>query len=185
MIRWPWGALVAGSLTAGCGRPYPLPATPGIKDVSQVADVGPHERVLLHPDVCARDDLAQPFELLDETSLVNFLHKHGFKTEVTRARDDLVYVEVEAGSKANERARLRVAILRSSFEAGEELHHALLQQGPGAWGVHRANLAVLAPRGTTTRILGFASKTELACWGVLTVAGADDAYVVAGGYREL
>jgi hypothetical protein len=34
-------------------------------------------------------------------------------------------------------------------------------------------------------MLAFALKTRLACWGVLTVAGRDDDFVVPGGYTEL
>ncbi|MDF2698430.1 MAG: hypothetical protein K0S65_6814, partial [Labilithrix sp.] len=55
----------------------------------------------------------------------------------------------------------------------------------GSWGIHRANIAVLAPPGSVPDILAFVGKTKLACWGVLTVAGRDDAFVVPGGYREL
>ena len=39
--------------------------------------------------------------------------------------------------------------------------------------------------GEVGNIMAFAERTKLACWGVLTVAGPDDAMVVPGGYREL
>ena len=81
--------------------------------------------------------------------------------------------------------RLRVAILPNAAAAGEELHRGALEHGSGAWGVHRSNLAVLAPAGHPNDILAFAIRTKLACWGVLTVIDGSEAKVVPGGYREL
>ena len=80
--------------------------------------------------------------------------------------------------------RLRVAILPDAPAAGRDLHEAILQHGTGSWGVHRGNLAVLAPIGDPDEIVSFAAKTKLACWGVLTLAGRDDSFVTPGGYFE-
>jgi hypothetical protein len=79
-----------------------------------------------------------------------------------------------------------VATLASAKEAGDELHRAILQNGKGSWGVHRANLAILGPIGDVGDIVALSAKTKFACWGVLTIAkNKDDAYVVPGAYREL
>jgi hypothetical protein len=81
-------------------------------------------------------------------------------------------------------ARLRVAVLGSATQAGEQLHEAMGQQGNGSWGVHRSNIAILGPAGHMDDVVAFAVKTRLACWGVLTVQQGDDAIVVPGGYLE-
>ena len=62
---------------------------------------------------------------------------------------------------------------------------SLLQHGPGWWGVRRANLAVLAPKTSLHDAAAFALKFKLVCWGMFTIAGNDDAYVVPGPYAEL
>lgn len=138
--------------------------------------------VRLSSDVCKDEPIAPESRSLNEDDLVQFLTAHGMRATKTRARSDLVYVEVVQG---NETVRLRVAILPSAPAAGHELHEAILEHGPGSWGIHRSNLAVLAPIGSFSSIIAFAVKTKLACWGVLTVAGNDDTFVVAGGYMEL
>src|SRR5205823_3175455 len=118
-----------------------------------------------------------------EGELVRFLTAHGYESKTVRARSDLVYVDVlNAGDHP---VRLRVAILPDPPAAGKELHQAILQHGEGSWGVHRSNLAVLAPIGEPSEVVAFAVKTKLACWGVLTMAGLDDTFVVPGGYLEL
>jgi hypothetical protein len=43
---------------------------------------------------------------------------------------------------------------------------------------------VLLPKADLKEALRFAVKYKLACWGMFTYAGADDAYVVAGAYSE-
>lgn len=129
-------------------------------------------------------EMRPEYTLLDESSLIRFLQARGFEVRRTRARSDLVYVDLmNAGGDGP--LRLRVAVLPSAQAAGRELHEAILEHGPGSWGVHRSNLAVLAPIGTPEQLVAFATKTQLACWGVLTLAGRDDSFVVPGGYTEL
>src|SRR5262249_59615197 len=122
--------------------------------------------------------------VLTEANLIEFLSRQQYDVRVERPRSDLVYLNV-TGAGTEGPVRLRVAILKSSAEAGRELHEAILQHGPGSWGVHRSNLAVLAPIGDADEVVSFAVKTKLACWGVLTMAGLDDTFVVPGGYLEL
>lgn len=136
-------------------------------------------------DVCKDFDLHVDYRTLDENALADFLKKGGFETTPERARNDLVYLDVTKGDGIGEKVRLRVAILKTPGDAGKELHEAVLQHGEGSWGVHRANLAVLAPIAQTGDAVAFAVKTHLACWGVFVMAGRDDSFVVPGGYTEL
>lgn len=141
------------------------------------------ETLRLHPDVCKDEPRKPDFTRLDEESFIAFLRAHGVEGfRRIRARNDLVYVDVGQGEKT---VRFRIAILKSPEEAGHELHEALLDHGPGAWGVHRSNLAVLAPNAPLGDVLSFVNDTKLACWGVLTYTGLDDTFVVPGGYTEL
>lgn len=129
-------------------------------------------------------EMKPEYTLLDESSLMRFLQARGFELRRTRARSDLVYVDIlNAGGE--QPLRLRVAVLPSAQAAGRELHEALLEHGPGSWGIHRSNLAVLAPIGAADQVVAFAGKSQLACWGVLTFTGRDDTFVVPGGYTEL
>ncbi|MCL2778299.1 MAG: hypothetical protein FWD73_09870 [Polyangiaceae bacterium] len=139
----------------------------------------------LRSAVCKGIDTKPDYDTLDEQSIVTFLKARGLPVRIERARADLFYVGVQVNPDRNEWGRLRVAILGSPSQAGQELHEAVLAHGEGSWGIHRSNLAVLAPDGTVSDILAFVGRTKLACWGVLTIAGADDSFVVPGGYREL
>jgi hypothetical protein len=137
----------------------------------------------LKPSACQGELLKPEYAPLSEGALVKFLTAHGYESRIVRARGDLVYVDImNAGEHP---VRLRVAILNDPPAAGRELHEAILQHGPGSWGVHRSNLAVLAPIGDPDEVVSFAVKTKLACWGVFTMAGLDDTFVVPGGYLEL
>jgi hypothetical protein len=164
---------------AGC-RNYPLPATPSVRVSDQTEDVNGVSRV--RGSVCAGISLKPETEMLTADAAAAFLATRGGAPHVVNERPDLVYLDVP--TESGKVVRLRVAVLGSAAQAGEELAHALAQQGKGAWGVHRANLAVLAPAGHTDDIIAFAAKTKLACWGVLTVQQGDDAVVVPGGYLE-
>ena len=137
----------------------------------------------LKPAACAGEPLKPDYSPLTEGALVSFLNAHGFESRTVRARGDLVYVDIT--NAGDHPVRLRVAILGDPPAAGRELHEAILQHGPGSWGVHRSNLAVLAPIGDPDEVVSFAVKTKLACWGVFTMAGLDDTFVIPGGYREL
>lgn len=137
----------------------------------------------LKPSACQGEPLKPEYAPLNEGELVKFLTAHGYESKTVRARSDLVYVDVT--NAGDHPVRLRVAILPDPPAAGKELHEAILQHGQGSWGVHRSNLAVLAPIGDPDEVIAFAVKTKLACWGVLTMAGLDDTFVVPGGYIEL
>ncbi len=136
----------------------------------------------LAPEACEGHDLKPTFATLGAQDLKAFLDKQGIAYESTKARSDLEYLDLTEGSQ---KIRLRVATLDTARAAGRDLHEALLEHGPGSWGVHRSNIAVLGPVASTDSAIDFSLRTKLACWGVLTVAGRDDNFVVSGGYTEL
>jgi hypothetical protein len=136
------------------------------------------------PGLCDGSDLRPEGRSLDEGNLIEFLNRQQLDVRAERPRSDLIYLVV-SGAGTNVPVRLRVAVLKTADEAGSELHNALLQHGPGAWGVRRSNLAVLGAIGSLDDDLTFAAKTRLTCWGVFMTAGRDDTFVVPGGYREL
>lgn len=177
--------LSACSVLGACSAPH-LPVVQGVDASQQVEDgrlsLG---AMRMRSSVCANIDVKPDYGTLDEQSIVAFLKARGLPTRLEKARADLFYVEVQVNPERDEWARLRVAVLNSPSQAGRELHDAVLQHGTDSWGIHRANIAVLAPVGTLSEIMAFNGKTKLACWGVLTIAGLDDTFVVPGGYREL
>jgi len=178
-------SVAALALMPGCAASR-LPSVHGIDPGQQVEDgrlaLG---GMRLLPAVCSGVDTKPDYTTLDERAMVAFLKARGLPVRIERARADLFYVEVQVNPDADEWARLRVAVLATSEQAGRELHDAILQHGPGSWGIHRANLAVLGPVGSVPDIVAFVGKTKLSCWGVLTVAGRDDDFVIPGNYREL
>jgi hypothetical protein len=134
--------------------------------------------------LCDADEIHADYARLDEGSLVRFLERQHIDVRIERPRADLMYLNV-GGAGTERPVRLRVAILGSPDEAGRELHEGILQHGPGSWGVRRSNLAVLGPVGAPGDDIAFAGVTKLACWGIFTIAGTDDTFVVPGGYTEL
>src|SRR5215471_251926 len=162
--------------------------TPSMGVVARHRSGGPPtadlEETRFRAGLCDGEDLRPQYTPLDEGSLVQFLQRQRLDVRIERPRADLIYLNV-GGAGTQYPIRLRVAILRSADEAGRELYEAILQHGRGAWGVHRSNLAVLGPAGDPTDDVIYAGTTKLACWGVFTMAGGDDAVVIPGGYREL
>jgi len=138
----------------------------------------------LKPEVC-RDIPHEPAgKPLEPEDFIAFLKSQNIEARVTRARGDLVFVDITSAG-TEEPVRFRIASTTSAGAAGHELHTALLQRGPGTWGLHRSNLAVLAPQASADDAVYLAAKLRLACWGVLMIAGDDDTFVVPGGYTEL
>jgi hypothetical protein len=136
------------------------------------------------PGLCEAQELKPDGRVLSEANIIEFLNKQQLDVRIERPRSDLIYLVV-SGAGTDVPVRLRVAVLKNADEAGLELHEALLQHGPGAWGVRRSNLAVLGQTGSLDDDLTFAAKTRLSCWGMFMTAGRDDTYSVPGGYREL
>jgi hypothetical protein len=177
-------------LLAGCGGSSPVTRTGSVNLRDSFEGTAGGEPTFapnhfrLKAAVCQGHDTKPVLDqVLDERSLLDHLTAANLKFRIQRARADLVYVDVlDAGTVAP--VRLRLAILKSRHAAGRELHEAIEQHGHGSFGFHRGNLAVLAPVSSMDDALAFSVRTQLACWGVLTMAGADDDFVVPGGYSE-
>lgn len=140
----------------------------------------------LAPETCTGMDLTFAKDDLDQEDLNRFFAAVKINVKPKRARDDLWWYEIEDRDDEGDGStlRLRLAVLKDRYAASKDLHDALLQHGPGWWGVRRGNLALLAPKANLRQALQFAVKHKLVCWGMFTYAGADDAYVVSGGYSE-
>jgi hypothetical protein len=189
MVAKGWLRALGGLCLLGCSSPV-LRMTDGSDVRSYVgtksggAPGGEPEGLRFRAGLCGNEDLRPDGRTLDEGNLLEFLARQQLDVRIERPRSDLVYLNV-TGAGSETPVRLRVAILKGADEAGRELHEAILQHGPGSWGVHRANLAVLGPIGSLSDDLTFAAKTKLSCWGMFMTAGRDDTYAVPGGYREL
>jgi hypothetical protein len=185
-----WGTLALALGLIGCS-----PATFHVNDRSSVKtyvtqpSAGPANAanpagLRFKPGLCSAEELRPDGRVLTEGNLIEFLNRQQLDVRIERPRADLIYLVV-SGAGTDAPVRLRVAILNGPSQAGLDLHQALLEHGPGSWGVHRSNLAVLGPIGSLDDDLVFAAKTRLSCWGMFMTAGRDDIYAVPGGYREL
>ena len=183
-------SIVLGLLAAGCGPEVLLKVTdssdwkayisnreggsPSASDLSSLR---------FRDGLCDAQTLIPERTELTEDHIIAFLQKQSLDVRVERERADLVYLNI-AGAGTKYPIRFRVAILKSREQAGRELHAGILQHGEGSWGVHRANLAILGPLGSTEDDLRFAAKLKLPCWGMFTIAGRDDTFVIPGAYVE-
>jgi hypothetical protein len=172
-------------LTGACGHTYVLPKTEGVVARDQVDGGVTLGAARFRSAVCQGIDLSPEFGLIDERSIEGFLGHQGIAVRIARVRADLAYLEFQPNPGRDQWVRLRVATLGSASQAGQELYRALLEKGEGTWGVHRSNVAVLGPAGEVDNVIAVAAKTRLSCWGVLTIEGDKDAFVVPGAYREL
>ncbi|WP_437923508.1 hypothetical protein WMF37_31330 [Sorangium sp. So ce291] len=136
------------------------------------------------PETCKDVDTHPVTQKLSPEDLSRFLSAQGAGSIAPKqARSNLYWFDFPASDKSF--VRLRLAVLEDSKHATQDLHDAVLQHGPGWWGVRRSNLAVLAPKASLREAMAFAIKYKLVCWGVFTYAANDDAYVVPGPYAEL
>jgi len=123
---------------------------------------------------------------LAHDDLARFLQTQGSPAVQVKARGNLYWYDFP-GTDPNEGdvVRLRLAVLEDAKQAADELHASLLQHGPGWWGLRRSNLSILAPKAGVTEAMAFALQHKLVCWGMVSMAHADDVYVVPGPYMEL
>jgi hypothetical protein len=145
-------------------------------------------RLRFRPEVCDGFDTKPEYGMLNESHFLEFLKSQKFSVDSQRQlvdpkRPELHYVFVTSPGIVST-IPLRIAILANADEAARALHEAVLEYGPGFWGVHRSNLAMLGPQATTEDAIIFAVKTKLACWGTFTIAGTDDDFVIPGAYQE-
>ncbi len=198
-IRSRWLALVLAALSASAnascvgiesGIEYPNVSDIDLDDylLTPEGDEDPSvalSQFKISPKTCSGIDTKMVNGPLDQEDVTRFFAARGLALKAKKARNDLWWYEFPAGdTPADGFVRLRVAILKDRDAAAKDLHDSLLQHGPGWWGLRRGNLAILAPRASLDEALQFAIKYRLVCWGMFTYTGADDAYVVAGGYSE-
>ena len=123
---------------------------------------------------------------LAQSDFTRFMQAQGAPVKQVKARGNLYWYDFPGDKpKEGDVVRLRLAVLKDSAEAAHELHQALLEHGPGWWGLRRANLSVLAPRASDSEAAGFAIKHKLMCWGTFMKTGTDDVYVVPGPYMDM
>lgn len=137
----------------------------------------------IHPDACQGLDTHTITQKLSQDDFTRFIEKQGLKVEPKKARGNLYWYDFP--SQEGGFVRLRLAVSDDASVAAKYLHESLLEHGPGWWGLRRSNLAILAPKASLREGLSFALKHKLVCWGMFTMAGNDDAYVVPGPYTEL
>ncbi len=138
-------------------------------------------------EVCKDLDTSPATNVLSQDDLTRFLRATGNANNVeVKARGNLYWFDFPGDDpEAGDVVRLRLAVLDDAKEAGNELHKALLEHGPGWWGLRRSNLSVLAPKAGTAEAMAFALKYKLICWGMFEMAAADDVMVIPGPYMEL
>jgi len=192
------------SLAPACGRASELPAATGWEGV--VVDREARESPVQGPElegsvshyrlrslefrsgVCEGYDLTPDRTTLDEASLVRFLERRNYTVHLEHQPVDPKKPPLSfafmSGRGITEPIALRIAVLPSTDAAGRALHDALRQRGAGAWGLHRSNVAVLGPMGTTAEAIALVARTQLACWGTPTFADSEGSAVVPGGYTE-
>jgi hypothetical protein len=182
------GLTACSGLYSGIDYPGDLPdPTPSLITPQNLPDpVIDFNRAKIAPKACENLDTHPITGRLNQEDFSRYLEKQGVKIVPRKARDNLYWYDFPNGQEAPKNfVRLRLAILEDVPHASADLHQSLLEHGPGWWGVRRSNLAVLAPKASLSDALAFALKYKLACWGIFTYAGNDDAYVVPGPYGEM
>jgi hypothetical protein len=198
MAHAPISFVLAAALALGLTACSGIDA--GIDYPSDLPDIGPQlltpenaqspsvsfSRFKIAPEACKGIDTHPITQALSQDDFTRYLETQGLKIEPKKARDNLYWYEFPNGKDGpNNFVRLRLAVLDTPAGAAADLHSSLLEHGPGWWGIRRSNLAILAPKASLREGLSFAMKHKLACWGMFTIAGNDDAYVVQGPYSEL
>jgi hypothetical protein len=143
-------------------------------------------RFKIRQEACEGIDTHTITANLAQDDLARFLEVQGSPAVQVKARGNLYWYDFP-GTEADDGdvVRLRLAVLEDAKQAADDLHAALLQHGPGWWGLRRSNLSILAPKAGVSEAIAFALQHKLACWGMVSMAKADDVYVVPGPYMEL
>lgn len=197
MMKAPLSLLAAlGLVTTGC---YGLDAGSSYPDYPD-EEVEPHllspelesnpsislNHVIIRDELCENLDPSTQTQQLAQDDLSRFLEQAGLPPVEVKARGNLYWFDFPGDDpEEGDVVRLRLAILENPKQAADELHKALLEHGPGWWGLRRSNLSILAPKARLSDALAFVVRTKLACWGMMSYAGLDDVYVIPGPYMEL
>jgi hypothetical protein len=137
-------------------------------------------------EACEGIDTHTRTQPLAQDDLLRFLEAQKVGVKQIKARGNLYWFDFPGTDPEDgDVVRLRVAVLDNAEDAAAELHAALLQHGPGWWGLRRSNLSVLAPKAGVAEAMAFVLRNKLACWGTVSMAHADDVYTVPGPYMEL
>lgn len=135
---------------------------------------------------CEGLDTGTSTKVLAQDDFSRHLERIGAPPVQIKARGNLYWFDFPGDDPEDgDLVRLRLAVLNDSKEAADELHKALLEHGPGWWGLRRSNLSILAPKTGLSEAVRFAVRYKLVCWGMMSVAGLDDVYSVPGPYMEL
>ncbi len=141
---------------------------------------------VIRQEACEGVDTNVELNPLAQDDLSRHLQAVGAPPAQIKARGNLFWFDFPGSDPDDgDRVRLRLAVLGDAKEAADELHKALLEHGPGWWGLRRSNISVLAPKAGTAEAMAFALRYKLACWGMISMADLDDVYVVPGPYMEL
>jgi len=185
------GLLVGGCTGLSAGVDYPSYR----RSVVKSASLGPEneenpsidlQTFRVREDVCKGIDLGVATRPLSADDLTRFLKSSGADNIEIKARGNLYWFDFPGDDPEDgDVVRLRLAVLGDAKEAASELHKALLEHGPGWWGLRRSNLSVLAPRAGVAEAMAFALRYKLPCWGMFEMADADDVMVIPGPYMEL
>jgi hypothetical protein len=183
------GVTACAGLESGIDYPGDLPSDLGPQLLTPENAGDPpiaFNHVKIAPRACEKIDTHAITAPLNQEDFSRYLEAQGVKIEPRKARNNLYWYDFPNGEAPPKNfVRLRLAVLDDQAHASADLHQSILEHGPGWWGVRRSNLAVLAPKAGLHDALAFALKYKLACWGIFTYGGLDDAYVVPGPYAEL
>ncbi len=186
-----FGLTAVGCTGLSAGVDYPDYSRSGVKDASVTPENEDRPGIdlqtfRLREEVCKDVDTKMITQPLAGDDLTRFLKFIGAQNVEVKARGNLVWFDFPGDSPEDgDVVRLRLAILGDAKEAANELHKALLEHGPGWWGLRRSNLSVLAPRAGAAEAMAFALRYKLVCWGMFEMADADDVMVIPGPYMEL
>lgn len=182
---------VTGCIGLEAGSAYPDYSSSDVRKLllTPENDTGPSISVgefVVKDTVCEGLDTNVELNQIAQDDLSRHLEAIGAPPVQIKARGNLYWFDFPGTDPEDgDVVRLRLAVLGDAKEAADELHKALLEHGPGWWGIRRSNISILAPKAGTAEAMAFALRYKLPCWGMISFADLDDVYVVPGPYMEL
>lgn len=182
-------AIASTLTTLGCQARRPPLATSDVKAKAggYVVTLDPDEpplSALRFLRACTAQQPRPASARSDAGALAAFVRARGLTAEAVRVEEHLELVTLLVPGFNH--FKLRVAEFKDRVEAGAELERALLERQPGTWGLHRGNLAALAPQAAPHQdIITLAAETHLACWATLMIRAEEEVMVIGGGYASL
>ncbi len=182
--------ILSGCYGIEAGSTYPDYSSSNVRKLllSPENDTGPSISLgsfVVRDEACEGLDTSVELNSLAQDDLSRHLERIGAPPVQIKARGNLYWYDFPGTDPDDgDSVRLRVAVLGDAKEAADELHKALLEHGPGWWGLRRSNLSILAPKAGLTEAVAFALRYKLPCWGMLSYTDRDDVYVIPGPYME-